>query len=146
MAGVPPLVLVVDDDQAIRESTSWLLADAGYIVRQAADGRDALCALRESEAPLVVLLDYRMPGMDGQGVLLVVAAEPELAERNAFVLITAERASMPRAIERLLDELAIPIIEKPFDMDELLDVVAQAAHRLHWTPPETGAPPSWVGA
>lgn len=145
MALAPRWVLVVDDDRAIRESTAWMLGDAGYMIREAADGRSALHILRASDVPFVVLLDYRMPGMDGHAVLLVVDADPELAAHHAFVLVTAERATISPDVECLLDQLDIPIVEKPFDMDQLLDVVDHAARRLLWIPPDPSISGSWVG-
>src|SRR5581483_2671539 len=57
-------VLVVDDDLIIRETVAALLEDDGYVVEQAANGLEALAHL-EGHLPAVVLLDMRMPLMDG---------------------------------------------------------------------------------
>ena len=61
-------ILVVDDDAAIRDSLRMTLEYAGHEVTSAATGQEAL-ALVEREAPDVVLLDIKMPGMDGMEVL-----------------------------------------------------------------------------
>jgi CheY-like chemotaxis protein len=123
-------VLVADDDTAVRESLVWLLEDAGYHAREAADGVRALDILRTSEDRLVVLLDYMMPRMNGDGVLGAVAQEPALAARHAFILITANGRTLPLSFVKLLTELAVMVVPKPFDVDALLDAVAQAAARL----------------
>lgn len=61
----PPTVLVVDDDPAIRESVRDLLGSEGYDVRTATDGQDALEQLAKMEPPGLILLDLRMPRLDG---------------------------------------------------------------------------------
>ena len=128
---VPCQVLVVDDDREIRESLVWLLADAGYGVCQAETGRGALTILRDSAFPVVVLLDYRMPVMDGEAVLRAVAASADLM-RHAYVLLTAERAVVTRGVEQLLAQISAPVIEKPFDLDTVLQVVDAAAQKTAW--------------
>jgi DNA-binding NtrC family response regulator len=134
---VPCQVLVVDDDREIRESLVWLLTDAGYGACQAEDGRVALAILHESAFPMVVLLDYRMPDMDGEAVLRAVTADADL-KRHAYVLITAERAVVTKGVEQLLAQIAAPVIEKPFDLDAVLQVVDTAAQRIVWAPPVEG--------
>ena len=134
---VPCQVLVVDDDREIRESLVWLLTDAGYGACQAEDGRAALAILRESAFPVVVLLDYRMPDIDGEAVLRAVTADADL-KRHAYVLITAERAVVTKGVEQLLAQIAAPIIQKPFDLDAVLQVVDAAARRIVWPPPSIG--------
>src|SRR5687767_15980220 len=58
-------VLVVDDDQDLRDSMAELVREAGYRVAVAADGREALALLERGPLPTLVLLDIRMPVMDG---------------------------------------------------------------------------------
>src|SRR6516165_4584281 len=58
-------VLVVDDDDAIRETLRSVLEDAGYTVVEDHDGLAAVQRLRRSRTPMVVLLDLMMPGLDG---------------------------------------------------------------------------------
>ncbi len=109
-----PQVLVVDNDKAIRETARFLLEDEGYEVIEAPDGAAALDLLRMSDQPMVVLLDIVMPRLSGVELLQLVGRDERLI-RHAFVVWTASR---------------VPVLPKPFDMDELLEVVARAAERL----------------
>jgi DNA-binding NtrC family response regulator len=65
-------VLIIDDEDIIRESIATYLEDSGFVVHQAADGREGLERFREL-APDVLLLDLRMPRMDGLEVLEAIA-------------------------------------------------------------------------
>lgn len=122
--------LVVDDDQDTRDILRVVLEDSGYAVAEAADGVQALDALRASAVPLVVVLDLDLPRLDGIGVLRAVAADARLSQRHAFVLLTAVAHKRYQAAEEYCATLAVPLILKPFELDELLDTVAGAAHRL----------------
>jgi CheY-like chemotaxis protein len=124
-------VLVVEDDKDIRETVVDVLLDEGYRVYEAPDGKPALARLHASREQFVVLLDLNMPGMDGKAVLQAVAAHDELAVRHAYILVTANQRTLPLAFVNLLTQLRVAVIAKPFDIDALLDAVAQAAARLH---------------
>lgn len=126
----PQQVLVVEDDDAIRETVVDLLRDAGYVVDAVPDGRPALTRLRKSKERLVGLLDLNMPGLDGEAVLQAVAAHDVLATRHAFILMTANQRTLSRDFALLLTQLRVSVIAKPFDIDHLLEMVAQAAARL----------------
>jgi CheY-like chemotaxis protein len=123
-------VLVVDDDAAIRETLRLVLEDAGYTVEEAGDGLAALHLLRAARKPMVVLLDLMMPGLDGAGLLGTVAGDHRLAERFAYVLVTANNKTLPLAFANLLRNLDVQVVTKPFDVDQLLSIVDQAAKRL----------------
>lgn len=128
-------VLVVDDDEAIRETLRFVLEDAGYSVTEAVDGLDALDVLYGGDEPIVVLLDIMMPRLSGAGVLGVVAEDERLAERYAFVLVTANPYPFSKPFAAMVDRLNITVVSKPFDIDDLLSAVAQASHHLssnHW--------------
>lgn len=121
-------VLIVDDDDGIRTSVRELLEAEGYEVADASDGEVALDRLRSQTERMVVLLDMVMPRMDGVEVLRVIADEPRLAERHAYILFTVSpERHLPAD---LLARLSVPVVEKPFDVDALLDVVARSAERL----------------
>jgi CheY-like chemotaxis protein len=122
-------ILVVDDDLEIREALRFVLEEAGYAVAQAASGAAALAALRASPDPMVVLLDRIMPPPDGEAVLQAVAREG-LAARHAYVLVTAGPTRFSQPFVELLAALDTPVVQKPFDVDDLLDIIASAARRL----------------
>ena len=123
-------VLVVDDDPDLRETLRWALEMEGYGVCEAADGVYALAVLKFSVRPLVTVLDYRLPGMTGGEVLAAVAADPQMAGRHTFVLVTADRQYLPPALVLWADRQGIRILSKPFDFEALLAAVAEAAGRL----------------
>ena len=126
----PVQVLVVDDDDLIRGAVCGALEDAGYTVEEASDGLVALDVLRKDSHPKVVLLDLRMPGLDGAGVLGAVAGDRTLSTQNAYVLMSANLQTLTLPFANLLTQLAVPVLKKPFDLEVMLDTVAQAAHRL----------------
>lgn len=123
-------VLIVDDDEAIRETLRFALEDANHVVNEATDGAAALNTLRRSKEPMVVLLDLMMPGLDGAGVLGVVSGDQYLATHFAYILVTANSKTLPLAFVNLLANLDVPVLSKPFDIDVLLSVVERAAARL----------------
>jgi CheY-like chemotaxis protein len=123
-------ILVADDDAAIRESVRIALEDAGYDVGEAKDGVSALAALRADTRPTVVLLDLRMPNLDGAGVLGIVAADRVLSTRHAYILMSASLQTLTLPFATLLTQLDVPVIKKPFELDALLDAVERAARRV----------------
>src|SRR5258707_4863239 len=124
-------VFVVDDDPGIRAVLRCALEAEEHAVIEAADGVSALEVLRASPWPLVVLLELRMPHLDGAGVLGTVAGDRVLAQRHRFVLLTANALPLPLALGTLLACLNVPVVSKPFDVESLLDVVAHLAHDTH---------------
>lgn len=123
-------ILVVDDDESIRDTLRCLLEDEGYLVHQAPNGQIGLERLRDSEHGLVVLLDYSMPIMDGFAVLRTVADDAGLMARHRFVLITAHSTLLPPEMRNLLADLDVPVCAKPFSIDTILDAVEQAMGAL----------------
>lgn len=118
------LILVVEDDEAILRSVEQILTDEGYAVALAFNGRDALEQVRMS-APRLILLDMKMPVMDGWAF---AAAYRQLPGPHApIVALTAAHDSRARAAEIA----AAGYIAKPFDLDKLLDLVRRftAPHR-----------------
>lgn len=123
-------VLVVDDDEAIRDTLRLVLEDAGYQVDGAADGATALDRLRISQDRYIVLLDLVMPGMDGKAVLANVASDTTIATRHVYILMTAAQAQVTADAEAILAQLNAPILYKPFDLDVLLNMVGEARKQL----------------
>jgi CheY-like chemotaxis protein len=123
-------VLIVDDDEAIRETLRLILEDAGYTVLDESDGPAALRRLRQIRRPMVVLLDLMMPGMSGASVLEEVAKDSSLVKRFSFILVTAGNNSQIMAISHLLSSVVVPVIRKPWDIEHLLQTVAAAAERI----------------
>ncbi len=123
-------VLVVDDDKSLRRMVRMLLEDAEWDVLEAKDGMEALAILHSSSHRLVVLLDWMMPEMSGESVLATVSADQTLATRHAYVLITANAALLTPHMRDLLRELSVPVVTKPFGIQDLLRTVEEQARRI----------------
>lgn len=115
-------VLVVDDDPAILDFVSMALADEGYDVESATDGQAALEAVH-SRPPDLILLDMRMPIMDGWQFAAAYAAQP--GPHAPIIVLTAaeDAANLAKEIH------AQGYVAKPFALDDLLTVVEQHIQR-----------------
>jgi DNA-binding response OmpR family regulator len=112
-------VLIVDDEPDVLLLLRVNLEAAGYQTVLAADGETALNKIDES-VPDVVLLDIMMPVMDGWGVLRA------LSERDgAPRVVVVSAKSSDRDIVRALTSGALDYVTKPFDPDDLVEVVAR---------------------
>ncbi len=130
MAAQPRRVLVVDDDNSIRELLRMVLEEDGYVVEEAADGAAALARLRANPAPAVVLLDLTMPGMNGFEMAHVVAEDATLTTHHAYIVLSAFATCNSPNVADVLASLHATFVSKPFDTDHLLAGVAEAAARL----------------
>lgn len=117
------IVLVVDDNAAIRDMVSWALELDGFEPAEAAEGQEALAwmdnAARDGRYPAVILLDLSMPGMNGDAFLERLQTQWENARpMPAIVLITASQNApqLPRTHVK-------QVIIKPFHVRDLLNVV-----------------------
>ena len=123
-------VLVVDDDESIRESLQFFLEDEGYLVVTAHDGLAAMGIIPTLAGPTVILLDLVMPRLDGYGVLRALADHPEKRDAHAIFLMTANRDRLTPAVVQLLGSLGIPVLPKPFDVEQLKEQIWSAFARL----------------
>ena len=115
-----PIVLVVDDDESVREMLSMSLSAAAYEVVTAADGSTALAALQRTPCDLL-MADLKMPGMDG----LTLIREARKQSPALPVVIVTGLPSEDSAIEAI-DIGVSGYLTKPFVVSRLLDVVARA--------------------
>jgi chemosensory pili system protein ChpA (sensor histidine kinase/response regulator) len=121
-----PLVLVVDDSITMRRVLQRLLQREGYRVTVAADGRQALDALR-LERPALVLSDVEMPRMDGFELLRSIRAS-ETLRHLPVVMITSRIADKHRDHAQELG--ANEYLGKPYSEDELLQVLERYATKV----------------
>ncbi len=109
-----PRILVVDDNEALRENLAETLELEGYGVAVAADGPGALAQLDLEPPPRVVVLDLVMPGMDGRELLERIRANPRL-EGVRVLLTSGLTGTKARSGAR-----ADAFLPKPFGVGELL--------------------------
>ncbi len=113
-------ILVVDDDESLREFLEILLQKEGYRVVAASSGEEALECLEKEDVSLVIS-DIRMPGMDGVSLLRAIKSRrPDMP----VVLITAF-ASMDSAVDAM-KEGAWDYLTKPFRIEELREILERA--------------------
>ena len=129
-ARTTPLVCLIEDDDGIREVLHMLLEDAGYRVREAADGLAGYALLRDTHEPMVALVDHKLPAMDGCDLLELIANDEQLRTRHAFIFVTASPQHAEQDCGETLEELDTAVVPKPFDIDDVLDAVAAAVARM----------------
>jgi DNA-binding response OmpR family regulator len=123
VADTPVRVLVVDDDDVIRQLICLNLELEGFEVYQAADGLDALDKVREIN-PAVVTLDIMMPKLDGWDAAARLRSDPATSHVRVVLLSArAQEADLKRGSRLGVDFY----LTKPFDPDELVAVVRRLA-------------------
>ncbi|HXA20402.1 MAG TPA: response regulator transcription factor [Thermoanaerobaculia bacterium] len=122
------VILIVDDDQAIRDSLSKELRAAGYATVTAADGAEGMSAF-QSHVPDLVLTDLAMPRSDGFELIAGIRATS-----RAPIIVLSVRGADPDKV-RALDLGADDFVTKPFSMAELLARVRAQLRRT--APPST---------
>lgn len=113
-------VFLVDDDEAIRHSASFMLRHAGFLVKTYPDGMSFLEDISDRQAGCI-LLDVRMPGMDG------LAVQSALNQRgiNMPVIILTGHGDVPVAVEAMKGG-AIEFLEKPYEKQALVGAIENA--------------------
>ncbi|WP_158623959.1 response regulator [Corallococcus llansteffanensis] len=108
-----PLILLIEDEEDIRDAVSTLLEMEGFRVEQCVHGEDAWAWLTCHERPNLVLLDLMMPVMDGQSFLLRLSQERLLTDVPIVVL-----SGSP-----FKPEGAVAYLRKPVSVNQLLEMV-----------------------
>ena len=111
----PATILVVEDDEDIREAIGEILVHEGYEVALAQDGQHALDLLGELERPCLVLVDLIMPKMDGWDLMQALSKNDRLATIPVIVMSAAAHP------ERIAGRATV--VKKPIDLGILLDIV-----------------------
>lgn len=114
-------VLVADDRETNRDLLARLLRQAGFDTREASDGEEALESLRERPAPLV-LMDLRMPKLDGLGAVRAIRDDPALAEA---VVIAVSASAFPEFQEQAVRQGFDDFVAKPIRAQELFAKIEQ---------------------
>jgi two-component system sensor histidine kinase/response regulator len=120
-----PLVLVIDDEESMRDSCAQILAKVGCRVETAADGESGLRKAEEGR-PDVVIIDLKMPGIGGLEVLERV----RLLDPQIVTIVITGYATVDAAVEAM-KRGAYDFLSKPFTPDEIRLVLARALERRH---------------
>ncbi|HCY41536.1 MAG TPA: Fis family transcriptional regulator [Prolixibacteraceae bacterium] len=117
-------ILIVDDEESVRDSLyNWFIED-GYRVERAQDAKKALSML-ESEIFDIILADIKMPGMDGLEMLKRIKA----LRKDSIVIIMTAFATVDTAVQALKDG-AFDYVTKPFDPDDLSHLIRNASKQI----------------
>lgn len=111
-------VLVVDDEAGMRDTLTDIFLDAGYEVASAGDGIDALNRIRSGHFDVVVM-DIRMPGMDGVAALVEMGPPPP-----PVIMMTAY--AVEEQLRQAVASHAFAVVHKPFGVPHLLRLVDDA--------------------
>jgi CheY-like chemotaxis protein len=116
------IVLVIDDDDELRETVREVLEDQGFTTAGAADGEQGLAYLRQSPRPDVILLDLSMPVMDGATFRQLQRADPALADIPVILFSAAA------GLDEKVRELGVDaVIKKPISLAQLVACVSSTA-------------------
>ena len=110
-------VMVIDDDEGIREALASAISEAGCEVLSAMNGRDGLDQLRaQSEPPCLILLDLMMPVMDGQSFRTEQMKDPKLSSIPVIVMTAGQIPS---------SAMGVTTLRKPLQLEQLLKMVRE---------------------
>jgi CheY-like chemotaxis protein len=113
-------VLIVDDNDDIRETLQAFLEDEGFTVASASSGMEALALLRTGLRPAFILLDMAMPGMSGLEVLERIRSEDATADIPVTIMSGSFDGVVP---------FSTHLLRKPFDLDSLMSLVRRNCYR-----------------
>jgi CheY-like chemotaxis protein len=123
-------VLVIDAAEAIRDALRLVLEGEGYAVTTTSCPDDAMDLLRASAARMVVLFDAGIPRVSDGRVVALASLDDPLVRRHTYICMTTSEALLPADLHAALVALAVPIIQKPFDIEVVLVAVKVAADRI----------------
>jgi two-component system nitrogen regulation response regulator GlnG len=140
MSAEPKHVLIVDDEEAVCWALERALHREGLSVAVAPSAEEAFTAAQKKR-PDAVILDVRLPGLDGLSAL----AELRRLTRDAPIVVVTAYGNLNTAV-RAVEGGAFDYLAKPFDLDQALDAVARALHRRalqnQAAPPEDDGEPA----
>lgn len=127
IAAGPDKILIVEDEEATRETWTEFFENAGYAVAQAGDGQTAL-DLARTERPSIVLLDLRLPVLDGYQVCQRLKSDPTTSQ-IPIIMITAFLTGSDDTV-RGIEYGADDYLNKPVDLDVLAARVKMVLRRV----------------
>lgn len=116
----PRTVLLLEDNDSVRELLKVLLETEGYSIIEASDGQDGLTKAQELE-PDLMILDLMMPGLDGENVLRTMKRHSKLSKVPVLV-VSGKYESLDLLRNQIGDENIFP---KPFEPSRMLDRIGE---------------------
>jgi two-component system, chemotaxis family, chemotaxis protein CheY len=111
-----PIVMLVDDDEDLRETTSTLLLSKGFVILEARNGKEAIEVLTKAKRlPKLILLDLAMPVLDGRGFLRVRAQDPIILGIPVVAISGSSPSAPLEGVEKIL--------RKPVEFTRLLRLI-----------------------
>lgn len=127
-------VLIVEQDEDVRASLRAVLQMAGHDTTEAETISGALTLLHANRSPAVVLCGNDCPAHTQITTffarIAAEATESVPARRHGYICLTTDPDRLPPPLHALLDQLAVPIMPKPFNIDPLLALVDNVAARI----------------
>ncbi len=120
-------ILVVDDEESVRESLNLWFTEDGFRVKCAENAKQALSIL-ESDTFDIILTDLKMPGMDGLELLRRIRT----LNKDSIIIVMTAFASVDTAVKALKDG-AFDYVTKPFDPDDLSHLIRNACRQISLT-------------
>jgi CheY-like chemotaxis protein len=117
--------LLAEDNELTRHALGTLIEDAGYQVLYAGNGQEALEQLQHAVPPAVIVMDLRMPVLDGWELLRYLKRKPELA--HVPVVVVSSEVEARREVENMG---AAGYLPKPVDVDDLLTLLGRLAQNV----------------
>ena len=114
-----PRILLVDDDAQFLEATEYMLKYENYEVITAKNGEEAINKYKES-GPDIVLMDLKMPVMNGYDAFFKIKKD----DPDAKIVFTSSYAINNEEFARAKDSGLFGLLTKPFDLDELNDIIS----------------------
>jgi CheY-like chemotaxis protein len=113
-------ILIIEDDEGVRDALSEAISSAGLPVEVAQDGVDGLERLRAGKLPAAILLDLRMPRLGGEEFLRVLRNDPQFDQVPVITMSGGDALGGGDVLAHL---------RKPFDLDDLLRIVVSLCDR-----------------
>lgn len=111
-------ILIVEDDDALRDSMKELLELEGFVVRTAENGAEALALVENAEPPCLILLDLMMPVMDGWQFMHALGERQDAVLADVPIAVVSAAADVARARERF----GCYALRKPVDANDLIEL------------------------
>ena len=115
-------VMIIDDEEDLRELIETMLVKEGYDVLKAENGENALDIL-EDKTPNLILLDIHMPGLDGWETLEEMERRG-ITEDSPVIMFTVEELTFVKMLRKDIEGL-VGYIEKPFERKKLLKIIKE---------------------